>query len=92
MPDGRSHPAETWSLLLSNGALTPMAGEPPCGEAPHASLRLARSTLDAVLGRTTTFADEIVAGRVLVAGEVQALVEFASFLTQPDPDFAIVTP
>jgi hypothetical protein len=84
--------SENWTLLLSNGALTPMPGDPPRGEQPHVTLRLTRAILDAVFGRTTTFAEEIVAGRVLLAGDAQALADFGTFLDQPDPDFAIVTP
>jgi alkyl sulfatase BDS1-like metallo-beta-lactamase superfamily hydrolase len=83
---------EAWSLLLSNGALTPMPGDAPRGEQPHATLRLARTTLDAVLGRTTTFVEEIGAGRLVLAGDAQALVEFSTFLDRPDPNFAVVTP
>ncbi|MFE0463056.1 alkyl/aryl-sulfatase [Kitasatospora sp. NPDC058965] len=83
---------EVWTLLLSNGALTPMAGDAPRGEQPHATLALARTTLDAVLGRATTFLDEIAAGRVRLTGDAEALVDFGGYLDQPDPDFAIVTP
>ncbi|KUN09866.1 alkyl sulfatase [Streptomyces yokosukanensis] len=83
---------EVWSLLLSNGALTPMHGDAPCGERPTAVLRLARSTLDAVLGGASTFADEIAGGGVVLDGDARALITFGSLLDAPDPDFAIVTP
>ena len=48
-PEGTDGSAttETWTLLLSNGALTPMPGDAPRREAPHVTLRLARTTLDA---------------------------------------------
>ncbi|OLZ60723.1 alkyl/aryl-sulfatase [Streptomyces sp. IMTB 2501] len=83
---------EVWSLLLSNGALIPMAGDAPRGEKPAVVLRLARATLDAVLGGASTLADEIAGGAVVLEGDARALVTFGSLLDAPDPDFAIVTP
>ncbi|MEU1144498.1 alkyl/aryl-sulfatase [Streptomyces sp. NPDC005863] len=83
---------EDWTLLLSNGALTPMRGDAPRGERPVATLRLARTTLDAVLGGRTTFAAEIAGGGVTLDGDAQALLTFGGLLDAPDPDFAIVTP
>ncbi|MFM9615700.1 alkyl/aryl-sulfatase [Streptomyces niveiscabiei] len=83
---------ERWTLLLSNGALTPMPGDAPRGEEPQVTLRLARTVLDAVLGGATTFADEIAGGRVAVEGDAGVLVTFGGLLVAPDPDFAIVTP
>lgn len=83
---------ETWTLLLSNGALTPMPGEAPRREAPHATLRLTRATLNAVLGGARTFVDEIAAGTVTLDGDPQALVTFGALLDKPDPAFPIVTP
>ncbi|MFE1886669.1 alkyl/aryl-sulfatase [Streptomyces diastatochromogenes] len=83
---------ETWTLLLSNGALTPVRGDAPRGEPPTATLRLARATLDAVLGGRTTFADEIAGGAVALDGDAGALLTFGTLLDKPDLDFAIVTP
>ncbi|KOV60551.1 alkyl/aryl-sulfatase [Streptomyces sp. MMG1121] len=83
---------EAWSLLLSNGALTPMPGDAPRGERPAVTLRLARTTLNAVLGGRTTFAAEIAGGGAVLDGDVQALLTFGALLDAPDPDFAIVTP
>ncbi|MCX4722382.1 alkyl/aryl-sulfatase [Streptomyces sp. NBC_01306] len=83
---------ETWSLLVSNGALTSMPGDAPRGEEPLATLRLARTTLNAILGGVSTFADEMAGGSVAIDGDVQALITFAGLLDRPDPDFAIVTP
>ncbi|MEU8973292.1 alkyl sulfatase dimerization domain-containing protein [Streptomyces monashensis] len=83
---------EKWTLLLSRGALTPMPGDAPQGEQPTAVLRLARTTLDAVLAGATTFADEIAAGAVDLDGDAGALITFGSLLDAPDPDFAIITP
>ncbi|MFI9257518.1 alkyl/aryl-sulfatase [Streptomyces sioyaensis] len=93
-PDG-SDPAaapEIWTLLVSNGALTPMAGDAPRGERPHATLCLARTTLNAVLSGATTFLDEITAGTVTVDGDAGALLAFNSLLEKPDWNFPIVTP
>ncbi|MEU8687851.1 alkyl sulfatase dimerization domain-containing protein [Streptomyces sp. NPDC048665] len=83
---------EKWTLLLSRGALTPMPGDAPQGEQPTAVLRLARTTLDAVLVGATTFAEEIAGGAVDLDGDAGALITFGSLLDAPDPDFAIVTP
>ncbi|OIK03760.1 alkyl/aryl-sulfatase [Streptomyces monashensis] len=83
---------EQWTLLLSRGALTPMPGDAPQGERPTAVLRLARTTLDAVLAGATTFADEIAGGAVDLDGDAGALITLGSLLEAPDPDFAIVTP
>jgi alkyl sulfatase BDS1-like metallo-beta-lactamase superfamily hydrolase len=83
---------EKWTLLLSRGALIPMPGDAPQGEQPTAVLRLARTTLDAVLAGATTFADEIAAGAVDLDGDAGALITFGSLLDAPDPDFAIITP
>ncbi|GGU58991.1 alkyl/aryl-sulfatase [Streptomyces daghestanicus] len=83
---------ETWTLLLSNGALTPMPGDAPRGEAPHVTLRLDRSVLDEVVGRRTTFADAIGAGRITVTGDMGTLAAFGALLGRPDPGFAVVTP
>ncbi|MEU9173839.1 alkyl sulfatase C-terminal domain-containing protein [Streptomyces sp. NPDC048420] len=83
---------EVWTLLLSNGALTPMLGDAPRGERPAVVLRLARTTLNRVLGGATTFADEIMSGAVVLDGDAHTLITFGSLLESPDPDFAIVTP
>ncbi|QHA02604.1 MBL fold metallo-hydrolase [Streptomyces broussonetiae] len=84
--------AEVWTLLLSRGALTVMRGDAPRREQPAVVLRLARTTLNAVLGGASTFADEVAGGRVVLDGDAHALVIFGTLLDSPDPDFAIVTP
>ncbi len=95
-PHGIDGPAtgETWTLLLSNGALTPHARRRPAPrrEPPHATLRLARTTLNAVLSGATTFPAEIAAGTVTFDGDPQALLTFNTLLDKPDPAFPIVTP
>jgi alkyl sulfatase BDS1-like metallo-beta-lactamase superfamily hydrolase len=83
---------EVWSLLLPNGALTPMRGAAPRHEKPAAVLRLARTTLNAVLGGAATFAGKVADGGVALDGDARALVTFGSLLDAPNPDFAIVTP
>ncbi|MEV7470730.1 alkyl sulfatase dimerization domain-containing protein [Streptomyces kronopolitis] len=83
---------EIWSLLLSNGALTPMPGDAPRGERPHATLHLARGTLNAVLSGASTFLDEITAGTVTLDGDPEALLTFGTLLDKPDWHFPIVTP
>ncbi|MGV9288881.1 alkyl/aryl-sulfatase [Streptomyces sp. NPDC003719] len=84
--------AEVWSLLLSNGALTPMPGDAPRGEAPHLTLRLTRATLDAVVGRATTFPEAVKAGTITTDGDLTALTTLAGLMERPDPRFAVVTP
>ena len=84
--------AEVWSVLLANGVLTPMPGDAPGGERPHATLRLARPVLDAVLNQQTTFVDQIAQGNCRIDGDAQALLTFRSLLVDPDRDFAILTP
>ena len=84
--------AEVWSVLLANGVLTPMPGDAPGGEKPHATLRLARPVLDAVLNQQTTFVDQIAQGNCRIDGDAQALLTFRSLLADPDRDFPILTP
>ncbi|MBD0422193.1 MBL fold metallo-hydrolase [Streptomyces sp. TRM S81-3] len=93
-PDDRTrNPGpDVWTLLLSNGALTPMPGDAPRGEAPHLTLTLSRATLDAVAGRATTFPDAIAAGEIIVDGDVTALTTLGGLMERPDPRFPIVTP
>ncbi|MER5630537.1 alkyl/aryl-sulfatase [Streptomyces nitrosporeus] len=86
--DGR----ETWTLLLSNGALTPVRGDAPRGEQPDATLTLTRATLDAVTSGATTFADAITEGAVTLTGDARALLTFSTLTDRPNPRFPIVTP
>ncbi|MEU9593724.1 alkyl sulfatase dimerization domain-containing protein [Streptomyces sp. NPDC048193] len=83
---------DVWTLLLSNGALTPMPGDAPRGEAPHLILRLTRATLDAVVSRTTTFPEAVGDGRITTDGDVTALTTLGALMERPDPRFAVVTP
>lgn len=85
-------PAETWTVLLSNGALTPIPGDAPRGEDPDVTLRLPRTVLDAVMSRTTTLADAIAQGHAEVEGDVRVLLTFGTLSDRPDPRFPIVTP
>ncbi|WP_246561499.1 alkyl sulfatase C-terminal domain-containing protein [Streptomyces roseirectus] len=48
--------------------------------------------LNGVLARTTTFLDEITAGRVTLDGDATVLATLGGLLEAPDPDFALVTP
>ncbi|MFJ9471146.1 alkyl/aryl-sulfatase [Streptomyces caniferus] len=91
-PVGGPTAPETWTLLLSHGALTPMPGDAPRRERPHVILRLARTTLNAVLSGATTFPEAIAAGTVTLDGDPQALLTFGTLLDEPDPAFPIVTP
>ncbi|MFE1001080.1 alkyl sulfatase C-terminal domain-containing protein, partial [Streptomyces mutabilis] len=69
-----------------------MPGDAPRGEKPHLTLRLARATLDAVVGRTTTFPDAVAAGLMVPDGDLTALTTLGGLMERPDPRFPIVTP
>ncbi|MFK0160379.1 alkyl/aryl-sulfatase [Streptomyces sp. NPDC090493] len=84
--------AENWTLLLSNGVLTPIHGDAPRGEQPNVTLRLPRTVLYEVLRGATSFAQAIGDGTVTVDGDVEALITFRALLDEPHRDFPIVTP
>ncbi|MGW5624701.1 alkyl/aryl-sulfatase [Streptomyces olivaceus] len=90
-PPRSSSTAEIWTVLLSNGALTPMRGGAPRGEDPAVTLRLPRTVLDAVMSRATTFADAIAQGDAVIEGDVRTLLTFGTLTDRPDPRFPIVT-
>jgi alkyl sulfatase BDS1-like metallo-beta-lactamase superfamily hydrolase len=83
-------PDETYALNLQNSALTYRAGwhDP----AANLSLTLGRSIFDAIMLGETTFAAEVAAGRVGVAGDPTKLAELMGLLDTFSPDFNIVTP
>ncbi|MFR9732187.1 alkyl/aryl-sulfatase [Saccharopolyspora sp. MS10] len=81
-----------WSLLLSNGALTAMPGDPPGGEEPDCTLRLTRGTLNDVLTGATSFRDAIGSGALTTTGDAGALSAFGGLIERPRRDFPIVTP
>ncbi|HSL58628.1 MAG TPA: alkyl sulfatase dimerization domain-containing protein [Acidimicrobiales bacterium] len=80
---------ERWVLRLENSALHHHEGT---DDDADATLTMARTTLDAILMQTTTVPDEVVAGRVGIDGDADALVRLFALLEQPTSGFAIVTP
>ena len=80
---------EAHTLTLENAVLTHVAGR---RERADAVLRLTRTALDELIAETASPADLFAAGRIEVEGDAAKLGELFSFLDEPDPDFAIVTP
>ncbi|MEV5540303.1 alkyl sulfatase dimerization domain-containing protein [Saccharopolyspora shandongensis] len=84
--------AETWTLLLANGVLTPLRGDAIGGEQPDAVLQLDRPVFDRVLAGRTNFPDAIDAGEVVIEGHQQALWTLLGLLEQPARSFPIALP
>ncbi|WP_435229648.1 alkyl/aryl-sulfatase [Streptomyces sp. Tue6028] len=84
--------AETWTLLLANGVLTPMRGDAPGGGQPDVVIRLTRTEFDRVLCGTATFAAAVTAGGISVEGDLQALPTLLGLLEEPARTFPIALP
>jgi alkyl sulfatase BDS1-like metallo-beta-lactamase superfamily hydrolase len=80
----------TYTLNLENSALTWRVDQPE--PQPDASVRLARSTLDEISTKRTTFPREVVAGRVKIEGNQAALGDLMGMIEEFSPAFPIVTP
>lgn len=85
-------PAETWTLLLANGVLTPMRGDPVGGEQPHSVLRLDRAVFNRVLSGQTNFPDAIETGEIVIDGDEQALWTLLGLMEKPARSFPIALP
>ncbi len=85
-----SDTGEAFILNLSNGALTHRPARKDA-EAP-VTLRMERSTLDALIAKTEPVEDLLGSGRITVEGDPMKLGELLSLLDEPDPDFEIVAP
>ena len=59
---------------------------------PHASFTLARSTLDEVIAKLTTFPEAVGAGKVKVSGEPLRLGELMMLMDEFPRMFEIVEP
>lgn len=75
--------SESWTLLLSNGVLTAIAGPAPAGEPPVLMLSLGRPVLDAVLTGATLVQDEVAAGRIVLGGDPAAFTTLLALLDAP---------
>ncbi|MET7532390.1 alkyl/aryl-sulfatase [Streptomyces goshikiensis] len=87
-PDGR----EPSTLRLRNGVLTHVRGLGPAVGEPDVEITLDEPSLRGILLGQAVLPDLVAAGRAQVSGDPARLAELIGHLTDPDPDFAIVTP
>ncbi|MFJ5637313.1 alkyl/aryl-sulfatase [Streptomyces goshikiensis] len=87
-PDGR----EPSTLRLRNGVLTHIRGLGPAVGEPDVEITLDEPSLRGILLGRADLPDLVAAGRAQVSGDPARLAELIGHLTDPDPDFAIVTP
>jgi alkyl sulfatase BDS1-like metallo-beta-lactamase superfamily hydrolase len=81
---------ESFVLNLENSALTYVAGVQAANA--HASFTLARSTLDEVIAKLTTFPEAVGAGKIKVSGEPLRLGELMMLMDEFPRMFEIVEP
>ncbi|MGW4029470.1 alkyl/aryl-sulfatase [Streptomyces sp. NPDC004838] len=89
--DGGGEP-DVWTLLLSNGVLTPMRGDAPGGEQPQVTVRTALDVLLGVLGGRVELAGAAEAGEAVLEGDTEVLGMFFSLLQAPRVGFPLVLP
>jgi alkyl sulfatase BDS1-like metallo-beta-lactamase superfamily hydrolase len=80
------------TMRLHNGVLTHVTGTGPAAAAPDVELTLDEAALRAILLTSADPATLIAEGRVAITGAAGKLTELLGHLSEPDPDFAIVTP
>jgi alkyl sulfatase BDS1-like metallo-beta-lactamase superfamily hydrolase len=85
-----TEPRQQFVLNLENSALTHVAGKQ--SDRADATLTLARSTLDAVTLRKTTFPEAVQAGLIKIEGDPTKLVELLGMLDTFNPMFEVVEP
>ncbi|MBE9372873.1 MBL fold metallo-hydrolase [Saccharopolyspora sp. HNM0983] len=85
--DGEAH-----TQRLHNGVLTHIVGTGPAVAKPDIDITLDEADLRSVLFGTTTPEELAERSRVEITGDSGQLTELFSYLTEPDPDFHIVTP
>ncbi|KOU29208.1 alkyl sulfatase [Streptomyces sp. WM6372] len=83
---------EPSTLRLKNGVLTHVRGLGPAAGEPDVEIALDEASLRALLLGRAALADLLARGRAEVSGDPARLAELTGHLTDPDPDFAIVTP
>ncbi len=81
---------EKYVLNLENSALTHTVNQQSPGA--DATITLARTTLDTINLRRTSFEKEIAAGNIKIDGDGKKLGELLGLLENFKPDFNIVTP
>ncbi|MBO4221642.1 alkyl/aryl-sulfatase [Bradyrhizobium neotropicale] len=81
---------ETFILNLENCALTYIADAQ--AEDADASFTLARSTLDEVIAKLTTFPEAVASGRISVSGNAMRLTELMTLMDEFPRMFEIVEP
>ncbi|MDJ0791969.1 MAG: alkyl sulfatase dimerization domain-containing protein [Acidimicrobiia bacterium] len=81
---------ETYLLEVGNGVLNYTEGV--TSDAANATVRLNRSTMDAVVLQETTLADEIASGGVTIEGDGATFEDFLGLLDDFEFWFNIVTP
>ncbi|MEV6579074.1 alkyl sulfatase dimerization domain-containing protein [Streptomyces sp. NPDC051582] len=80
------------TLRLKNGVLTHVRGLGPAAGEPDVEIALDEPTLRALLLGGAALTDLVARGRAEVSGDPARLAELTGHLTEPDPDFAIITP
>ncbi|MFF3860735.1 alkyl/aryl-sulfatase [Streptomyces sp. NPDC002209] len=80
------------TLRLKNGVLTHVRGLGPAAGEPDVEITLDEPALRGLLLGRAALADLVAQGRARVSGDPARLAELTGHLTEPDPDFAIVTP
>lgn len=80
------------TLRLKNGVLTHVRGLGPAAGEPDVEITLDEPALRGLLLGRAALADLVAQGRARVCGDPARLAELTGHLTEPDPDFAIVTP
>ena len=81
---------ETFMLNLENSALTYLAGVQ--AERADAGFVLARSVLDAVIAKATTFPEQVMRGKIEVTGDPHRLGELMALMDEFPRMFEIVEP
>jgi alkyl sulfatase BDS1-like metallo-beta-lactamase superfamily hydrolase len=81
---------ETFVLTLENCALTYI--ERAQSSAADASFTLARSTLDEVIAKQTSFPEAVAAGKIKVTGNAMRLAELMGLMDEFPRMFEIVEP
>ncbi|MCX4630838.1 MBL fold metallo-hydrolase [Streptomyces sp. NBC_01443] len=80
------------TVRLKNGVLTHVRGLGPAAGEPDVEITLDEPALRGLLLGRAALADLVAQGRARVCGDPARLAELTGHLTEPDPDFAIVTP
>ncbi|AJP05938.1 alkyl sulfatase [Streptomyces cyaneogriseus subsp. noncyanogenus] len=83
---------EPVTLRLYNGVLTHVTGGGPAAAEPDVEITLAEADLRGVLLGAVAPGDLAARDDIEVAGDIGKLTELLGHLSDPDPDFAIVTP